>query len=337
MKNLIVLLSLFFLLQSCSGKNTVSADQNDTVPLQKVLVNVSIVRFDIDFSNYLKNPTKNNKDILESKYKDFLPAFGRITINNSDSYKNEFYLRLQRYFGNEMLSSIYNHSLEVFNDLNQYEKELSEADNFIAQNFNGKHLPALYMHVSGFKENVMVLNNIISISADKYLGEDFPLYKQFFENYQLIRMKPKLITRDYIKAWILSDLIQKENDKTLLVDMINEGKTLYVLSQILQNWNEEDLIDYNANQLIWVKENESKIWKAVVQQNHLYEQNELIKSKYMNDAPYTATLTTDSPGRAGAWVGWQIVNSYMANNKILLADLFNIDAQTILKNSGYNP
>ena len=333
MKIVLCFLFGFLSMHSCSGQG--SKDSAATVQP----ATLKIQRFDKDFHQYLTDPTDINKQkTLKARYEEFLPAFGRVTINNSDSYKKEFYIKLQQYFSNDILTKIYNDAINTFSDVSKYELELSNADYLIAQNFKGKHLPSLYMHVSGFKENVMVLDNMISISGDKYLGMDYPIYKQFFENYQLIQMQPKMVSRDYLKAWLVSEkAIFAEPKKTLLTEMVNEGKILYALSVLLPEWNAADLIAYTPEQFKWCNDNESIIWKQIIQQNHLYDSNFLTIQKYISEAPYTVTLSSESPGRVGCWVGWQIVKAYMNKNNIQLTDLLAADSQKILKGSLYNP
>ena len=58
----------------------------------------------------------------------------------------------------------------------------------------------------------------------------------------------------------------------------------------------------------------------------------------MDDAPYTATISTDSPGRLGAWIGWQIVKAYAENTGASFDEIITeVNMQTILKQSKYNP
>jgi hypothetical protein len=59
----------------------------------------------------------------------------------------------------------------------------------------------------------------------------------------------------------------------------------------------------------------------------------------MNDAPFTATISQESPGRLGTWVGWQIIKSYMdENTDVSLQQLMKTtDYQLILNKSGYQP
>lgn len=330
MKYLVCVFFMLLSINSCSGQSS-----NSEIFVQEPTV--TIQRFDKDLHNYLKKPTDETRRLLEIKYKNFLPAFGRVTINNSDSYKKEFFPRLGRYFSNEMLSKIYDDALKTFEDLSSYEKELSYADNIVAVEFNGKHLPALYMHVSGFKENVMVLDNIISLSADKYLGADYPAYRQFFENFQLIQMQPKMVSRDYLKAWILSEILASKKNPNLLDEMVKEGKLLYTLSVLLPDRESYDLIGYSPEKELWCVENEKKIWQTIVQLNHLYSSDQLLINKYINDAPYTSTLSPDSPGKVGTWVGWNVVKAYVSKNNVSLNQLMAIEPQDLLKGSGYNP
>jgi hypothetical protein len=236
-----------------------------------------------------------------------------------------------------MLAKIYLDELNTFEDVTPYEYELSQAATVAAAELPGRKMPDMYLHVSGFKENVIVSDNVISVSADKYLGKDYPVYKQFFEPYRLLQMQPKLLTRDYLKAWLLSDLLPPLKSPRLLDDMIQEGKVLYALSKLLPGWPLYDLLSYTPEQEAWCNDNEKKIWQTIVKSNHLYSSDFLLIGRYVNDAPYTATLGLQSPGRVGAWVGWRIVQAYASKNNVLLEQLFLSDSQKLLKASGYNP
>ena len=74
-------------------------------------------------------------------------------------------------------------------------------------------------------------------------------------------------------------------------------------------------------------------------QNHIFSTDLMTMNKYINDAPFTSTISQESPGRLGIWVGWQIVNEYMKKNSdISLKELIqSTDYQNILTQSEYNP
>lgn len=299
---------------------------------------IHIERFDSVFYHYLKNPNTEYKNKLQHDYLPLLSALGSVTINKSDVKDKQFFPLIESYFSNDALQNIYRDAMKTFSDTHQYEEELSKANGLISEKYQGKHLPKLAMHISGFKENTLVLENQISISIDKYLGADYPMYRQFFEGYQRSQMQPKMITRDYLKAWIISEIpIVALPVKSLLQEMIHEGKVMNILSQFLPEWERTDLIGYTSEQMNWCTSNETNIWKSIIQQKHLYNDEYFLNQKYIEEAPYTTPISQQSPGKLGVWVGWQIVDMYARNTGASIEQIMKADAQKILQDSKYNP
>ncbi len=297
---------------------------------------ISIKRFDRDIYDYLKHPEASKETILKEKYPILLPAFGRIAMDNSD--QSTFFTSLREYFSHDMLDKIYQDALATFSDVSEYEKELSSANILISKYFSGKSLPELAMHVSGFRENVIILNNLISISIDKYLGDNYQAYSDFFQPFERQQMQSKYIVRDYIKAWLMSDIIKAETDEqSLLSSMIYEGKVLYTLSQLLPDRAANDIIGYTSQQLAWCVNNEKNVWLKLVKGNYLFSTDHMVITRLINDAPYAGLISQESPGRIAAWTGWQIVNKYAQKKKASLEEIIATDAQTILKEAKYNP
>lgn len=297
---------------------------------------ISIKRFDKDIYDYLKQPEASKETILKEKYPVLLPAFGRIAMDNSD--QSTFFVSLREYFSHDALNKIYQDALTTFSDVSEYEQELSSANTLIAEYFSGKSLPELAMHVSGFRENVIILNNLISISTDKYLGDGYQAYSDFFQPFERQQMQSKYIVRDYVKAWLMSDIIKAESDsQSLLSSMIYEGKILYALSQLLPDRAANDIIGYTHQQLAWCVNNEKNAWQKLIKSNYLFSTDHMIITRLINDAPYTGLISQESPGRIGAWTGWQIINKYAQKKKASLEEIIATDAQTILKEAKYNP
>jgi len=331
------IISLFFFLSltslnGCAGKNSQSLsaqDKNESIVIE---------RFDKDLHEWLQNTPDGKPDMLISKYRDFLNAFGSVTVNNSNYEQADFFPSLRKYFSNELLAQIYKDALFTFSNVEGFEKDLTDANQLIGQYFPGKKLPTLSMHVSGLKANTIVLEDMISISIDRYLGAYYPQYQQFFEDYQLIQMQPEMVVRDYLKAWLMGELPASNKRKDLLGEMISQGKILYTLKKLLPDWDDKDIIGYTDEQLSWAADNEKNIWKTTLSNNYLYSTESMTIVKYMDEAPYTGTISTDSPGRLGAWLGWQIVKKYAENTNLSLEEIIKeTDNQNILKLSKYNP
>ncbi len=151
------------------------------------------------------------------------------------------------------------------------------------------------------------------------------------------------MTPEAIPVVILSQLLYEHshamNSERLLEQIIYHGKIMYILSELLQGYNEENIIGYDTKQIKWCQKYEKEIWTLIVEQKHLFSSDLMLINKYINPAPFTTPVSQESPGKLGVWVGWQIVKSYMKNNsKTDLKTLFfNADAASILEKSAYKP
>lgn len=335
MRYITYLIFTFILLISCSGTtNKVNAQQEQQG-------SVIIHRLDkVLYEGLIQNPL-NVREMSRktSSFKPLISALGHITIENTpDTSAAVFWEDLQKYYSNPTLQKMYQDALTIFSDVERYEAQLTSAGQIISEEFEGKRLPELYMHVSGFRENVIILDNVISISIDKYLGSDYTLYQNFFQPFERQQMTPKFVVRDYLKAWLMSEIIKPDADNQDMVSaMIYEGKILYTLSKLLPDMKMEDIIGYTTKQMSWSKENEKSIWRWLVKDNRLFTTDHMMITRFINDAPSTAEISKESPGRLGAWVGWQIVQQYATKKGFLLNDVLNMDSRTILEGAKYNP
>lgn len=325
MRRLLLIIPSFLMIFSCSGVNR-DTTQHETEKGMK------IVRFDVDFFNYLSNTEDNRNTILQEKHGSFLPYFSMVTVGNDEVELS----RLENYFSHPQLKKLYKDTENMFADLSSIEADLALAASIAAENFN-KSFPAFYTHVSGLKQNVIVADSLISLSLDKYLGRDYEMYGAFFEPYQRVGMSATYIARDYMKAWILSEVMTDASHKDLLQALVAEGKVLFILQTLLPGLSPEELLGYSEKQMEWCTRNEKKVWRAMISRKHLYGSDALVISGYISDASYTAVLAPESAPRIGQFIGWQIVNRYMKNSKATINGLLEESAEEILRISKYNP
>jgi len=334
MKNIIYLLAFIIIsFIGCSG--TLKSDNNSGGLYQEEF---PVLRFDKEMYEYLIAPDSQKEAVLKKNYPLLLRAMGRVTINNGDL--ESVIPSLKEYFSDLSLMKLYKDELSTFADLAHYTKELAAAQLLVEKNFSGKKLPQLSLHVSGYRENVIILQDMISVSADKYLGSEYSGYKNYFQSYERQQMQPQYLVRDFLKAWLLSDNIivpANEEGRNLVMAMVDEGKILYTLSLLLPERNEEDIIGYTPSQLEWCRNNEKKIWGTIVKQNHLYSTDHMLIMRYVNDASATVPVGPDFPGRVGAWIGLKMIEKYVSKTGASLGQILNTDPQTILKDSKYNP
>ena len=81
------------------------------------------------------------------------------------------------------------------------------------------------------------------------------------------------------------------------------------------------------------------MWAFLVEHKLLFNTDKFIIDQFIQDGPFTKDFSKDSPGRAGVWLGYRVVESYMKHNRdIGLNDLMQeTDYLKILNLSNYNP
>ena len=320
-------------LVGCKQQNRFAIDVNQN------RVEVEIKRFDKDL--ILLDTTQMHSEIerLYQEYPDFFPVFivNILDIEPEDTLLvTEF---IKEFLSDEEFAAVNQMVLKEFKNLSDIEKSLSTAYTYIHHYFPEMALPDVYFFVSGFNLSIMMADNIIAMATDKYLGSDFPLYQQITYRYMLANMNRENIAPDLISALLFREFRMRSEHNRLIDNMLYRGKIMYLLSIFMPDVKDEYLIGYTAEQIKWSKKHERNIWAAMIDQKDLFSSDQFTIRKYLNDAPFTSTISPESPGRLGTWVGWQIVKSYMQRNQhITLNNLVNTtDYQKILEESGYRP
>lgn len=311
----------------------------------------AIERFDQDFKsvNVADEKEKDaNIEQLTKKYGKFLDLY---TINllgvgviDSASTKSD----LDKFFADKAYKAFYNAIDSVYEKgLKPEEEKINEGFNRFHHYFPNESLPnRIIANFSGFYSNMSLDDNDdLGISVEFYLGSDEKTFQKYYRwvdglyEYHRQNLTREKIAPDVISAWTMYKYPMTIKSAKMLDEMVYNGKILYITEVMLPNESEENLMGYTKTQLDWCKANEKQMWKYIKENKHLYTFDRLTVSKYINPAPTTQYFPEDSPGKTGIWLGWQIVRSFMDNNKeVTLTDLMNMnDSQELLTKSRYNP
>lgn len=294
---------------------------------------VKIDRFDKELYSYIKSPSEELSTSLRSKHLSLIDALSQTISSNSKKPALE---TLRSYFSHPALNNIYANVVKQYDDLSPYEKELASMIHRAKENLKINRTPNFSVHVSGFKENSIYINNTISLSIDKYMGKDYVPYRRYFRPYQLQQMQPQMIVKDFARAWLMADYIKTETTQgDMLFEMIEHGKLFYALSILLPHHSENELMAYTNDELDWCTNNEKKAWESIVKQNHLYTTDKQVIYNYFNESPLSNKFLNGAPGQVGSWIGLQIVKQYAKSTKQGLLDIIRADYQSILKESKY--
>lgn len=180
-------------------------------------------------------------------------------------------------------------------------------------------------------------DSLVLISLELYLGKEHKFYqfpKYLKQNFEERQMMPDLVSSFSTRE------ISPSIEKNFLSQMIYFGKQLYLKDILLPEYNDAEKMGYTPEQIIWCQENESYIWRYFIEREMLYSDEQKLTSRFIDPAPFSKfylEIDNESPGQVGAWIGWQIVRSYMENNDATVGELMKTNAKEIFEKSKYKP
>ena len=138
---------------------------------------------------------------------------------------------------------------------------------------------------------------------------------------------------------LATDLVGDPEKLQLLDIMINNGKVLFLMDQILPYAPDSIKLGYTAAQTQWCQDNELQIWSHLVGEELLYSTRMRDVRKLVDHSPNAPGMPAEAPGRVANWIGWQIVKAYMKRNpEVTFEQLLSLkDGQQILDLSKYKP
>lgn len=316
MKKLLVF-SVFVLLFSCKKEDKIEEK------VAEIPVHFKIERFDKLF--YESKP--NDLEQIKANYPFLFPE------GNEDSvWTNKL--------KDPLLQDLYAEVLKKYATTDKLESDLEAFFQHVQYYFPQYKTPRVIALLSEVDREAKAIytDSIVFVSLDCYLGKEHPFYADFTD-YQRQTFEENQILPDLVSSFCYGK-IARPLDRSLLSLMIYHGKELYMKDKLIPEYSDAAKIGYTEMQLQWCKENEYQMWSYFIENNLLYESNSKNEFRFINEAPFSKfylEIDTESPGRVGQWLGWQIVRSYMENNDVSVKQMLATDAKTIFEKSKYKP
>ena len=219
------------------------------------------------------------------------------------------------------------------------QEELETLFKHIKYNFPKTKTPKVITVISemDYNNKVIYADTLLIVSLELYLGKEHKFYQ--FPKYLKQNFEEKQMIPDVVSSFSM-DKIAPVTDKTLLSQMIYYGKELYLKDLLLPDYADVDKMGYTPEQIKWCEENESYMWRYFLEKEMLYSNDSKLGNRFVNPAPFSKfylEIDNESPGRVGAWVGWQIVRSFVKNNDVPIGELLKMNAKEIFEKSKYKP
>lgn len=228
-----------------------------------------------------------------------------------------------------------------------YKEEIEGVFAYYKHYFPHEILPQVYTYSSGLQNIYDPViygrkEGMLFIALDGYLGSESSWYKkERVYPYVAKNMNPENIAPSVVMA-IGREIIPFNPRQQAFVDlMVDEGKKLVLADALLPKTPDQLKIGYTKEQLEWAVANEGDIWNYFVEQNMIFSSDKTYKERFLQPGPFSKFLNeieTESPGRIGAWIGWQICRKYLDENpEMTLEEFVQKDTQLIFKESKYKP
>lgn len=320
-------------------------NNNNTAPdVSAVKVSLSTQRFEQDFFGLDSTRFEEAFEKLMMKYPGFGENFVTTILNTDPKWPADTALNYIKSFI-AAYRLVYDTSQKVFADFKPYEKQVQKSLQYLKHYFPQYPAPKKIITYIGPMDGY---GDILDIDAfvvglHQHLGSNYSMYKsalvrETYPDYISSRFDPDYIAVNCMKNVVLDMYPEKPDDKTLVVQMVEKGKRLYLLQKLVPFAKDNQLIGYTEKQLKESKAREAAIWDLFVQNGLLQSIDNSVIKNYIGESPKTTELGEAAPGNIGSFAGWQIVQKFMSKfPETSLSWLMTMDAETLFSQAKYKP
>ena len=341
---------------ACLSIFFVSCKNNKNIPdVSGIKVNLETRRYEQDFFSMDTTNVAASVSNLLKKYPSFTPDFIQnilgldidsllIPGNSQDSAVRLF---IHDYLPVKDSSDL------MYKDFEEETTDIKKGLQFVKYYFPQYKLPRAIITFIGpinanFETSFGVQGDILTteglgIGLQLHLGKNFFLYQSIqgqeqYPDYLANNFDKQHITVNCMRN-IADDLYpDRTNGKTLIEQMVERGKRMYLLTKFLPNTPEYICFGYTEKQLKDAYTNEAAVWNFFLNNDLLHNSDPNIVKNYIGESPKTQELGEDAPGNIGTFAGLQIVKKYLEKfPETTLPELLKINATEIYNSAKYKP
>jgi len=333
----VIVLALLICCAACHRKEKVATPPTTTEQKAKVRnVELKVVRYEQKLFSLDPGHLAQGVEEIYGQVPEILIA--------KDCWKDANMIKsLKGYLTDPTIKEIYRETQKQYPNLNDLQSELTSAFKLYLTHFPDDSVPKIITMISGLDfsiPSVWGYDNTLFINLDMYLGANYKYYSA--------AGMPKFISTRCDRKYMATDCFTKVMaykhlpDKTLvsaLDNMLDEGKKLFFTLVMFPDASEEDILGYSPEKYEWAKKHEGQVWQYLVEKNMIYSKDEDVIRQLVGETPFTRVFGNESPGRIGAYIGLQIIKSYMKQHpETPLKDIMlRTDSQKVLSESLYKP
>jgi hypothetical protein len=315
-------------------------------------VTLTTLRFEKDFFALDTNNLSSSLDALYNKYPVFFRDYsanilGLPPVRDSGA---QVMLAITKFLHD--YRPVYDSVMKTFPDLREEENRLTEGMRYVRYYFPQYKLPEKLITFIGpmdafFEGSTggygdVITSEGLAVGLQLHLGAGFSMYHSEMGMALYPTYISRRFSREYIPVNCIKNIIDdifpdNSSELTLVEQMVEKGKRIYLLDQLMPDTHDTLKTGYSKAQLDGCYKNEAFIWNYFLKNGLVYNNDPSLIKNYIGEAPSTPEFGEGSPGYIGLFTGWQIVKSYMEKKEPPLSTLMQTPAREIFEQSGYRP
>ncbi len=178
------------------------------------------------------------------------------------------------FYQDTTLQAVIKEAETLYADMDDLNQQFQFAFDKLQTFFPDFQVPMVYAQIGALDQSVVVGNNTVGISLDKYLGADFRVYKRFYSEQQRESMTREYILPDCLLFYLISlyPLSDFENRDQADRDL-HMAKAMWVVNSVLQKkiFNTQSILTVEK----YMHKHPSTTMEKLLKEDHLDEMKKL--------------------------------------------------------------
>lgn len=139
------------------------------------------------------------------------------------------------FYQDSTLQTIISDAESQYANMDDINTQLNETFGKLKKEIPSMPIPRIYAQIGALDQSIVVGNNSIGISLDKYLGVNYQLYKKYYTPVQIKTMSREYIVPDCLCFYLLSlySMYDLESSPQMERDL-HMGKVMWVCNKVLE-------------------------------------------------------------------------------------------------------
>lgn len=163
----------------------------------------------------------------------------------------------------------------------------------------------------GRPRSIVFADSVMLIALNHYLGSEHPAYSSL-PAYRRQAKNMKMLPYDIAESMVATAYPYEQTDSSSVINrLVYEGALAEAKMKLVKNSSLNEALGYNNDELQWLADNEREIWRKMLSSHMIFDRSETMADRLVSPSPFTTVISPDAPGRAGRYIGYKIVKSYL--------------------------